>query len=278
MTRWSTITRKEVRSLVTSRTPKIGIGLVALVFVVGGYITPVTVENPAVTSVALEDYDRFLRGIVVFLVPLFGLLLGYRSVVGERVSGQLALTLSFPYSRTDVVFGKALGRALVLVATIAAGTLGAAALVEYPFGSVSLTTLAVFLSATALYGLVFLAIGIGLSTVTASTRRATVLTFAVFFLSAVAWPQLEGYLLDALQYVNLAGETLPDWARFVYGAEPTLLYQRVMDAFVADVTVGPYLGPSAPWYLGGGTAAVLLAVWALLPALGGYVRFRRADL
>lgn len=278
MTRWTTIARKEVRSLFTSRTPKIGVGLVTLVFLLGGYIVPTTVQNPAVMDVTIGDYDQFLRGIVVFLIPLFGLLLGYRAVVGERVGGQLALVLSFPHSRADVVLGKALGRGLVLVATITAGTLGAAALVEYPFGTVSLDMLAIFLGATVLYGIVFLTIGIGLSTITVSMRRATILTFGVFFLSAVAWPQLDGYFLDALQYVNLAGDTLPDWARFVYGAEPTLLYQRVMDAFVADVHAGAYLGPSAPWYLGGGTAAVLLVAWALLPALGGYLRFRRTDL
>jgi ABC-2 type transport system permease protein len=276
MTRWQTVARKEVRSLFSERTPKLGIGLVALVFVFGGYIVPTTV--PPVSDVTIVDLDQLLRGILVFLVPLFGLLLGYRAVVGERVGGQLVLLLSFPCSRLDVVLGKAIGRGVVLVGTITAGTLGAAALVEYPFGTVGLDTLAVFLGATVLYGVVFLMIGIGLSTVTASIRRGTVLTFAVFFLSVVAWPGLDGYFLQALQYVDLAGDTLPDWARFVYGAEPTLLYQRVMNTFVANVDSGPYLGPSAPWYLSGGVASVLLIAWVILPALGGYLQFRRTDL
>jgi len=276
MTRWQVIALKEVRSLFSDRTPKIGVVLVALVFVFGGYIVPTTV--PPVSDVTIVNLDQLLRGILVFLVPLFGLLLGYRTVVGERVGGQLVLLLSFPYSRSDVVLGKAVGRGLVLVGTITAGTLGAAALVEYPFGSVALDTLAVFLGTTLLYGLVFLMIGIGLSTVTASMRRGTILTFGVFFLSVVAWSGLEGYFLQALQYVDLAGDTLPDWARFVYGAEPTLLYGRVMDTFVADVSSGPYLGSSAPWYLGGTVAAVLLVAWVILPALGGYLQFRRSDL
>jgi ABC-2 type transport system permease protein len=276
MTRWQTVARKEVRSLFSERTPKLGIGLVALVFVFGGYIVPTTV--PPVSGVTIATLDQILRGILVFLVPLFGLLLGYRTVVGERVGGQLVLLLSFPCSRLDVVLGKAVGRGVVLVGTITAGTLGAAALVEYPFGTVALDTLAVFLGATVLYGVVFLMIGIGLSTVTAWIRRGTVLTFAVFFLSVVAWPGLDAYFLQALQYLDLAGDTLPDWARFVYGAEPTLLYQRVMNTFVADVSAGPYLGPSAPWYLGGGVATVLLIAWVVLPAVGGYAQFRRTDL
>lgn len=278
MSRWRTVARKEIRGLFTGRTPKVGVGLVAAVFVFGGYITPTTVSEPGVTTVTLVDLDRFLRDVVVFLVPLFGLLLGYRAVAGERERGQLALVLSFPFSRADIVLGKALGRGSVLGATLTAGILGAAALVEYPFGTVAVDTLAVYLGATLLYGAAFFAVGIGLSTVTASTRRATVLAFGTFFLSTVAWPGLRGYFLDGLQYVGLAGDSLPDWARFVYGAEPTLLYGRVMDAFVADVARGPYLGPSAPWYLGGGPAVVLLVGWVVAPAVAGYVRFRRTDL
>jgi len=278
MTRWNTLARKEIRGLFNNRSSKIGIGIVALVFVFGGYIAPTTVQDPSVVDVTIVDYDQFLRGILVFLVPLFGLLLGYRAVVGERAGGQLTLLLSFPHSRSDVVLGKTIGRGVVLVGTIVAGTLGAAALVEYPFGAVSLDRLVVFLGATSLYGTAFLTIGIGLSTVTASMRRATILTFGVFFLSVVAWPQLNGYFLDALQYVNLADDTLPDWARFIYGAEPTLLYERVMDTFIADVDSGAYLGPSAAWYLNGSTAVMLLAAWTVLPAIGGYVQFRRTDL
>ena len=278
MSRWQPIARKEIRGLFTSRAPKIGVLLVAFVFVMGGYVVPTMVQNPTVVDVSIVDYARLLRGTVVLLVPLFGLLLGYRAVVGARTGGQLTLLFSFPYSRRDVVLGKAIGRGLVLVATITAGTFGGAALVHYPFGTVSLGTLAVFLGATTLYGLVFLTIGIGISTITASIRRATVLTFGVFFLSAVAWPQLDGYFLDALQYVNLAGDTLPDWARFVYGVEPTLLYQRVIDAFVANAHAGPYLGSSSPWYLGGGVAVGLLVVWVLVVSVGGYLQFRRTDL
>jgi len=278
MTRWTAVARKEVHGLFAGRILRIGLWLVILVFVLGGYIVPTTVQNPSATSVTFADYEQLLRGTVVILVPLVGLLLGYRTVVGERAGGQLALILSLPHSRAEVVFGKALARGSVLTATITAGTVAAAALVEYPFGTVSLTTFAIVLVTTVVYGLVFLAIGLAISTVTASTRRATVFTFGIFFLFVVAWPQLDGYFLTGLQYVGLAGNSLPEWAQFVYGAEPSLLYQRVMDAFVAKRDTGAYLGPAAPWYLGGGVAALLLIAWTILPALGGYIKFQRTEL
>ncbi|KTG07635.1 hypothetical protein AUR64_02970 [Haloprofundus marisrubri] len=275
MSHWLTIARKEVRGLLGNRSAKAGVALVALVFVFGGYIVPTSVSNPT-----MVDYDGFLRGIVLFLVPLFGLLLGYRAVVAERAAGRLVLLLSFPHSRADVVLGKVAGRGFVLLGTLTVGVLAGAALVEYPFGTVALDAVAIYLGATALLGAAFLAIGIGLSTLTTSLRRATVLTFAVFFLFVVAWPQLDGYLYMGLEYLNLADETLPDWARFVHGAEPSLLYQRVLDSYVSTnkIRSGAYLGTAGPWFLQGGPAVVLLGAWVVVPTLAGYLRFRGTDL
>jgi ABC-2 type transport system permease protein len=275
MTGWPTVARKEICGQIGSRTGKLGIGLVTLVFVLGGYIVPTTVSDPTMT-----DYDGFLRGILLFLIPLFGLLLGYRAVVAERVAGQLTLSLSFPYARADIVLGKAIGRGFVLFGTITVGVLGGAALVDYPFGMIALDTLASYLGTTVLFGLAYLAIGIGLSTVTASLRRATVLTFGVFFLSVVAWPQLDGIFLQALEFLNLASDELPDWAVFVHGAEPSMLYQRILDTYVSPnkLTSGAYLGSTGPWYLQGGLAVGLLIGWIVLPMIGGYLQFRRTDL
>lgn len=270
---WPTVARREVRGLVRTRTARGGVALVALVFVLGGYVLPTSVRDPTVV-----DYDALLRGVVAFAVPLFGLLAGYRAIVAERAAGRLALLLSLPHSRAGVVLGTFVGRGCVLVGTLAAGVLGGAALVAYPFGTVEPGRLAVYLGATLLFGLAYLAVGLGLSTLTASPRRATVLTFGVFVLSVVAWPQLPRLVLLGLDYLNLASDGLPDWALFVHGAEPGMLYRRVLDAFVAGVERGSYLGPDAAWYLRGGPAAVLLVGWVVAPTVGGYLRFRGTDL
>lgn len=273
MTGWQTIAGREVRTLWRARTAKAGVALVVLVFALGGYVAPTTVPAPTIV-----EYDGLLRGGVGFLVPLFGLLLGYRTVVAERAAGRLTLVLSLPHSRAGVVLGKLIGRGAVLVGTITAGVLVGGALVDYPFGSVALDTLAVYLLTTLAFGLIYLVVGVAISTITASPRRATVLTFGVFFLSVVAWPQLPGPFYQALSYLGLAGDRLPDWALFVHGLDPGLLYRRVLDAYVVGVERGPYLGTGAPWYLGGGAAAGLLLAWLVVPAVGGYRRFRGTDL
>ncbi len=267
-----TVARKELRGLRGSRTVTVGTGLVGLVYVLAGYVVPTTTRTPT-----MVEYDALLRGVTLVVLPLYGLLLGYRAVVAERATGQLTLTLSLPHSRTDVVLGKALARGLVLVCTLGTGVLLGGALVEYPFGSVAPGRLAGYLGITLLYGLAFLDVGLALSTLTASLRRATALTFGVFFLLVVAWPSLEGSVLDALQLVGLADERLPDWARFVYGAEPSAAYTRALEAFVAT-DGGSVAGGADPWYLGGGAAVGVLVGWVVVPVVVGILRFRRRDL
>lgn len=270
---WRAIARKEVRGLTGTRLGKYGIAAVALVFLGAGYLLPTAMPEPTTA-----DYAAYLRGVLGVVLPLFGLLLGYRAVVAERAAGRLALLLSLPHSRRAVVVAKFLGRGAVLAATVTAGALGGAALVNYPFGSFEVGTFAVYLVLTLLYGLAFVAVGVALSTLTASTRLATAGAFGVFFAFAVAWSLLPGPLFLGLEYLGWATDRLPDWALFLHGAEPGMLYRRLLDAFVADVNTGPYLGPDAPWYLGGPAAAVLLVAWVVAPVAGGYLRFRVTDL
>jgi ABC-2 type transport system permease protein len=272
MRRWQPIARKELRALWGDRMIKAGLSLIALVFIFVGYVLPTDIPAPR-----MADYDAAIRELLLFIIPLFGLLISYRAVVGERTSGRLTLVLSFPHSRGDVVLGKAIGRGIVFAVTVSVGVLVGAALVAYPFGTVHPTTLLIYLGTTLLFGGAYLSLGLALSTLTASLRRATVLTFGLFFLFVVAWPELDGLLLVALRYVDLAGESLPDWARFVYTAEPGLLYQRVLDTYVAGGE-GEMRPADTPWYFRGWVAVSLLHGWVVGPALVGYTLFQRSDL
>lgn len=272
MRRWQPIARKELRALWSDRAVKAGTALIAFVFVFIGYVLPTDVPVPT-----MADYDAAIRELLLFAIPLFGLLISYRAVVGERSSGRLTLVLSFPHSRAEVVLGKAIGRGALFTGTVAVGVLVGAALVAYPFGTVDVATLVAYLGATVLFGGAYLSIGLTLSTVTSSLRRATVLTFGLFFLFVVAWPQLDGLFLVALRYGGLAGETLPDWARLLYTAEPGMLYRRVLDAYVASG--GTELRTTGrPWYLNGWAAVSLLHAWIIGPTLIGYTLFQRSDL
>ncbi|WP_054583989.1 ABC transporter permease [Halolamina pelagica] len=138
------------------------------------------------------DYASYMVGVVALLVPLVGLLLGHRTIVGERASGEMTLLLSLPYDRLDVVVGKFLARAIALGTAVAVGILGGAALVNYPFGSFEAGTVAAYTLGTVLYGAAFVGVGLAVSTATTSTAVASSAAFGVFFLFVVVWSQLRG--------------------------------------------------------------------------------------
>ncbi|CDK37948.1 ABC transporter permease [Halorubrum sp. AJ67] len=271
---WAIIARKEFRDVWGSRRTRWLLGAVALLFVAGGYVTPIMAGDEPTSA----DYASFMLGSAALLVPLVGLLLGHRTIVDERSSGRLTLLLSLPYDRLDVVIGKYLTRVAALGAAVAVGILAGAALVNYPFGSFEIGTVGAYLLGTLLYGAAFVGIGLAISTATSSSAVASSAAFGVFFLFVVVWSQLQGVFRAGLNYLGLADGTMPDWALFVYGVEPGMAYRRLVDGFFAGVEQGTYLGPDAPWYLGEWVAAALLAVWALGPATLGYLRFRSTDL
>jgi ABC-2 type transport system permease protein len=270
---WRAIARKEIRDLLRPRTGKAGLTLVAMVFVMGGYLLPTAVENPTTT-----EFTDYMTQAVVLVIPLFGLLLGYKTIVAERVSGRMTLLLSLPHSRGEAVVGKFVGRFTVLVAVVAGGVLLGSALAAYPFGTLEPWVLAGYIAVTLLYAVAFLGIGVALSTLTRSTGITTAATFGVFFLFVVVWTTLRVPLLLALEWLGAATNGLPDWALFVHGLEPTMLYRRVLDGVVQGTQTGPYLGPDAAWYLGPGPGLVLLGAWSVVPVGLGYLRFRRTDL
>lgn len=271
---WAVVARKELRDAWGSRRTRWLLGAVTVLFVVGGYMVPLS-GVPEPTS---ADYASFMLGSAALLVPPVGLLLGHRTIVGERASDRLTLLLSMPHGRRDLVIGKFLARAGVLGAAIAVGVLAGAALVNYPFGSFEAGTVGAYLLGTVLYGAAFVGIGLAISTATTSTAIASSAAFGVFFLFVGVWSQLRGVFTAALDYLGLADGTMPDWALLLYGAEPGMAYRRLVDGFFAGVEQGPYLGPDAPWYLGEWVAAGLLVGWALGPATLGYLRFRATDL
>lgn len=62
-----------------------------------------------------------LISLVIYLVPLLGLLLGYDAIAGEHEGGTLDLVRSYPFKTVLLLYGKWLGLFLVLAATLIVG-------------------------------------------------------------------------------------------------------------------------------------------------------------
>src|SRR6056297_3229926 len=104
---WKAIARKDVRDAGTSRTLWALTALLPVLFVALAL---------GISAFVDREFDTFLQtgaALVSTTFALLGIVLGYKSVIAERNSGSIALLLSMPHSRRDVVIGKFVGRAVV---------------------------------------------------------------------------------------------------------------------------------------------------------------------
>lgn len=274
---WEVIARKDYYESKDSKLVRYLLYFLIAAVLLGGYIFPVTTSG----DVTLERFAGFMTGTIGLLLPLLGILLSYNAIVGERESGRLNLLLSLPHTRRDVVLGKLVGRGAFLVAGVVLGLIGAGALVIYPFGDLSassILTYAAYILLTLGFAAVFFGIGLAISTFTTSKRLATMAAFGVFFVFVIVWDAVREGLTFAFEQIGIFDGELPDWFLFVHGLEPTMLYERIIAAFFENDTTGPYLGSDAPWYLGEWVALALFLVWVVVPLAIGYRRFEVTDL
>lgn len=271
---WLAVARRDYRSVIQPRTTRWLLYVLVAIFALGAYVFPAT-EGPP--PVEMGDFPGYMAGAVTLYVPLVGIVLGQKAVVAERVSGELALTLSLPQTRAEVVIGKLATRGGLLAAGLVAGLLVAGALVVYPYGTFEPLTYAAYTVVTILFGLVFLNLAVAVSAVTGSERVSTVLALGLLALFVVLWDLVREAARVGLEAVGLTAGPLPDWAVFVLGAEPVSVYERVVGAFWGGVPA-PGLGAGSAWYLGGWVALGLLGAWVVAPLAIATWRFGRADL
>ncbi|MFC3959183.1 ABC transporter permease subunit [Halovivax cerinus] len=226
---------------------------------------------------------------IFFLIPITGLVVSVKSIVRERELGSIKILLSLPHSRFEVLFGKFLGRSLLLTVAILVGFVPGAAILSTQFGTVPGQELAGLTVMTVLFGIVFVAVGIGLSALVTTETRATVGGVIVFIL-LYTWSgivtsingRLDLLSGDALLFVQrfhlftVFQDTLLALLSIVHDEVPNassaVLGQRALSNPEGIGTV------SEPFYLQHWFAFVILALWIVVPLAIGYWRFERADL
>jgi Cu-processing system permease protein len=158
----------------------------------------------------------------VYLVPLLALLMSFDAVAGEIERGGLALLLTYPVSRTEILLGKFAAHLCTLVFAIAAGlgVAGLAASAADGAGPESLTALARLVWTSILLGATFLALGYTLSALTRAPGAAAGLAVGLWLVFVVLY---DLGLLGALVYDDGGGFT-----RLVF---PWLLAANPADAF-----------------------------------------------
>ena len=270
---WRAVAARDVRGARRSVGLWLVAGLQTLLFV-GVVVWGGVVAGGPVPAQA----DRLATAAAVVLPPV-AVLVGYRSVVGDRASGRLRLALSLPHSRLDMAVGTFVGRTVVFaVPTVAALVLAGVLAVGLAAGPAAWGWLAPFVAATTLYGVAFVGLAVGVSLLSTTGRRATVGAIGGYLVTVVLWTDLHTAALLILHRFDTAVTSeMPGWALLVRLAGPAESYDLLLRVGVALDRAGRYADGAlaAPVW----PAAVgLLVAWTLLPVALGYLRFRTADL
>ena len=274
---WKAIAKKDIQDSVRSRVLWAMIGLfLGIILLLTWLVDPGSGEG---TFLAATGFT-FILGIL-FFVPMAGLMLSVKSIVRERNTGTINILLSLPHTRGEMVLGKFVGRSVVMVLTVIAGFLPALLFIAVQTDGAPVFELFSFLFAISLFGVMWVGIGIGLSTLVNSETQATISGVFIFFLLFL-WP----VILDQI------GITLPDFgARFwlftifadLFFFLPVLkegefTYPSVVefdDVFINEINDVAYsVAPQMQmWFV-----FVLVALWIAVPLGIGYYRFRSTDL
>jgi Cu-processing system permease protein len=139
---------------------------------------------------ALDVVIVSLSSLTIFLLPLIALLISHDAVVGEMERGTMALLLSYPIGRHQVILGKFVGHVLILgfatvigygAAAVALAVTGAAVLVS------SWVAFASMLGTSVMLGAVFVALGYLISSLVRDRGTAAGVSVGVWLLMVLVF-------------------------------------------------------------------------------------------
>ena len=298
---WAVVARKEYRDAIRSMWLWLLTGL--FVLFVGGMAAAYGLllsqsGGQEVTSLGLLV---FLLSPASLLVPIIGLVVSYKSVVGERESGSIKFLLGLPHTRADVVLGKVVGRTGVVLTSILVGFAAAALIAIGFYNDFSPVPFGLFVLLTGLYALAYISVGVGLSAAVSSTSRALGAAVGFIVVFEMLWGTIVG--LFAYGVDTLLGRTIgpavlylstpPDWAAALASLAPGTAFSRGVSAVLpgggamnsGGVQVGGSQAQQAAaaardlaYYQEGWFGVMVLVLWVVVPLAVGYLRFRDADL
>ncbi|WP_231190253.1 ABC transporter permease [Haladaptatus sp. DYF46] len=280
------IAKKDYREAIRSRV-LLGLTLLfALFTTVGAYIVSFipTLGGPEGAQVEVN----LVYGLVApasILVPIIGLLLGYKAIAGERESGSLNCLLSLPHTRLDVVLGKVVGRTAVVAISIVIGFAAGSIVVMLLSGPFSPVLYLAFIATTIVLGMTFVCLGVGLSAAVTSTSRAAWGAFGVFALFQFLWSFIALLIQYALTGSVIPKPPLPEGYLLFSRLNPQSAYSTVLSSFVPpeqSLNTGSMMtrmtGGNVPVFFNGWFGFGVLVLWAVVPLTLGYLRFRNSEL
>ncbi|ERG90347.1 MAG: hypothetical protein J07HQW1_00367 [Haloquadratum walsbyi J07HQW1] len=272
---WRSVAETDVRR--ARRTPIILLLLsIVMITSVGYSLAYRYVESSQLTFMGFVDGSTNLLS---FVIPVVGLLLGYKSIAHARETGSVLLTLSFPQSRAGLIIGTLLSRWTLLIITTVTGLSLSGGIAAILYGTQGITTYPLVVLLTLLYSAAFVGIGVGISIVTTNERWITLSTFGSYFVLIILWDGLTTAIMLVLHRFDFSVlASPPDWTLLVRLLSPESSYNLLLRLGGGIDVAGQYVADSAPVYIGWWVAVGVLVIWMSLPVVLGFYRFRTAEL
>lgn len=203
----------------------------------------------------------------VYLAPLLALMMSFDAIAGEADRGSLALLLSYPAGRSEILLGKSLAHlaALAFAILTGLGTAGVIAALTGGAGTESIQALARLIVTSILLGGVFIALGALASTLAGSPAAAAGISAALWLIFVVLFDLglLGAVVLDQGGFFTV---NLFPWVMVANPADAFRLWNVAASEGVAITTGMTGVATSLP----GWAAPLSMLVWLLLAfALAG---------
>jgi Cu-processing system permease protein len=230
----------------------------------------VKVSALAVTIVSLSSLS-------IFLVPLIALLLSYDAIVGEVDRGSMALLLSYPVARWQVVLGKFAGHLVILgfATVIGYGVAGAALQLAGNDDPHAWVAFGAMIASSVLLGGVFIAIGYLISVLVHDRGTAGGIAIGVWLLFVLIYDMA---LLGVL--VSDQGRTVTtSLLNVLLLLNPADVYRLLnLTGTTAVSSFAGVNGLGASTGFGTSTLTCVLAAWMLLPLAASVALFARRQV
>lgn len=272
------VAKKDFKDGIRSRV-LIGLTVLFGVFMVGTAYYYTEISPPGEIQGDVEPQTIAIMNPTIILLPIIGMMLGYKSISGERESGSLKFLLGLPHTRRDVVCGKLLGRSGIITVSVLVGfAIGGLALYALT-DAFQIVDFTVLTGVSILLGVVFISIAIAFSSAVHSSTLATAGAITLVLVFLFLWNvvlTLVGYVAQELSLIEAVQSHPPTWFLFFATLNPTTAYQRGV-GFLFDIGGGSALS-DPPFYLEGWFGFVILAFWLVVPIGLAYIRFERSDI
>ncbi|MFP4590324.1 MAG: ABC transporter permease subunit [Halobacteriales archaeon] len=278
---WTAVARKEVSDASRSLILWIVSALFLLfaVIIIGAFILVESVAPAEATEASALDALAFVISPVSLFAPIIALLVGYKAIVGERDSGSLKVLLSLPHTRWDVMFGKLVGRSVVMAIPVLVAFVVMGLLITVFVEPIAIGEFLVLFVLSLLFATAFVAIAIAISGAVRSSTVAAAAMFGIFALFFLLWDVILLGLNYAIEGEVFPSTILPEWYLFVQMLAPNGAFNVAAQGMLpnVDLYAGRFPG-EVPVYLSEWAGLGVMLLWLVVPFTIGYLRFRSVDL